>query len=336
MPRQAKPWLRTAARAWYARIGGKQVRLCGEAEGHAEALRVFYRLKAGEAVKSSEKTAPRDITAADLFCRFLDAAQRDTSPRTYEYYRDRLVPLGKSLGRRKARDLKPLHVTAWLDAHPKWGQATRRAVIVSAKRAMIWGADQGYVPENQLKGLKRPKMPRRAVMTAAEQVKVLEAIKGPAIRDFVMALAETGARPGELAGATAADLSADGRRLTVRGKTGPRMIPLNEFAADLFRRLAAKNPAGPLLLNSRGTPWTRNGWRCVFRRLRAKTGVANATAYAMRHLFGTLAVERGVDSLDVAKLMGHSNVRMLMEHYYHANEEALRRAMERATRKDGD
>jgi integrase len=107
-------------------------------------------------------------------------------------------------------------------------------------------------------------------------------------------------------------------------------VRLAARAAGLVARLAAAHPDGPIFRNARGRPWNRNAMRCAFRRLRARAGVEGVTPYALRHLFATLAIGRGVDSADVAKLMGHAGTEMLMEHYYQPADDALRRAAEKA------
>jgi integrase len=165
-----------------------------------------------------------------------------------------------------------------------------------------------------------------------EAAKVIAAISYPALRDLVALLAETGARPGELVTATATGLSADGRTLRVVGKSGPRDLTLNAAAAELVGRLAKKRPTGPLLLNSRGKPWDRHSIKCAFQRLRKRTGVAGATAYAFRHLYASLGIERGIDPLTLSELMGHKDLSMLKAHYVRFRTEALRRAAEAATR----
>jgi hypothetical protein len=142
----------------------------GRAVGVFHAFGRFHRLKA-----AGEVAPPGAIAAADLFGLFLDAAKASTAPRTYEYYRDRLKPFGQSLGRRKAEDLKPLHVTQWMDAHPTWGQATRRAVVVAARRACCWGVEQGLIDVDPLARLKRPRMPRRRGITAEDAARIAAA-----------------------------------------------------------------------------------------------------------------------------------------------------------------
>ena len=73
-------------------------------------------------------------------------------------------------------------------------------------------------------------------------------------------------------------------RIVMPGKTTrktrkPRIIYLTPAAAELLSALATLHPTGPLFLNLRGMPWTRNALALRFRRLRDKLGMGvEATA----------------------------------------------------------
>ena len=47
-------------------------------------------------------------------------------------------------------DVKPFHVTRWLDAHPKW-TTSRRCAVICVKRAYNWAEAEGILPSNPLK-----------------------------------------------------------------------------------------------------------------------------------------------------------------------------------------
>ena len=46
-----------------------------------------------------------------------------------------------------------------------------------------------------------------------------------------------------------------------------------------------------------------------------KLGIPHRHLYAMRHTFGTIAVEQNMDILSVAYLMGHKKPRTVLDHY---------------------
>ena len=86
-----------------------------------------------------------------------------------------------------------------------------------------------------------------------------------------------------------------------------------------FASLMAEYPDGPLFRGPRGgKPFTRNGIRCRFKRLRQKLPhLKGLIAYADRHSFATDALVNGVGIAQVAELLGHTNTEMVMRHYSH-------------------
>jgi integrase len=59
----------------------------------------------------------------------------------------------------------------------------------------------------------------------------------------------------------------------------------------------------------------------------------NLCAYLFRHTFATDALERGVDVITLAELMGHKNATMLSQVYQHVRQRTqhMKAAAERAT-----
>jgi integrase len=240
-----------------------------------------------------------------------------------------------------ASELKPFHVTRWLDAHDTWGAASRRCATTAVKRAFNWAEGEGLLDASPLKKLKKgPTRRRERILTADERQQILKAARGRPFREFVQALQETGCRPSEVAKVTAANANLDAALWVLpvhktRKKTGkPRVVYLTPAMVELTRKLAGRHPDGPLFRNSRGKPWTRNALRCRFRQLRRKLPhLKGVVCYTYRHSFVTDALEQGVGVAQVAKLLGHTSTDMVMQHYQHLAEkrEHLLQAARQAT-----
>lgn len=330
MPRMPSPWFRASHNAWYIKLRGRQVPLGVKGrENRAEAMQAFYRLMAAEGQVAPGPAGPAVALSVAALCDlFLGYLLGQVAATTHGWYVGHLQSFCEAHGRLAAAEVKPLHVSAWLGKHPGWNPSTRRGAITAVKRCWRWAAEEGHLAADPLAKVRRPKMGRRSPLPPEDAERVLAAVPDR-LRAYLAMLAETGARPGELAGATAAGLDERVGTLRVVGKAGERTLFLTAKALDVLRRLAAERPEGPLFLNARGRPWNRNAVRCALRRVRARTGIA-AKAYQLRHLFASRAIERGVDSLIVAELMGHSDTSMLQEHYAHHRAEMLRRAAEKA------
>jgi integrase len=209
-----------------------------------------------------------------------------------------------------------------------------------------WARRQGHIDSDPIKDLERPTPRRReAVLTEAQADTVLAAVPDPEFRDLLVALRETGARPGEVAGLTAAgvDLQAAHWRVTnkSRNKTheATRRVHLTQAALVVSRRLVAEHPEGPIFRNRRGNPWTRHAMACRFAELRAKLGMGpELSAYSFRHLYITTALERGVPIATLAALVGHSDVGMISRVYSKLDRATghLKQAAEAARRVAGE
>ncbi len=162
--------------------------------------------------------------------------------------------------------------------------------------------------------------------------------------DFLTLLLETGVRPQEIRAVEARHVSLEhglwifpaSEHKTGKKTDKPRVVYLNAKALEITKRLVEQHPTGPLLRNSLGKPWTTNAVRCRFRRLRRRLVgklPPDLCAYLYRHSFATRALERGLDSVTVAELMGHADATMVSKVYQHVDQrlDHMRAAAERAT-----
>jgi len=346
---QKKPFYRSFDGCWYAyrQVGTKrkQVKLT-DTDGkpirgqdrEADAFQAFFRFMADDPAHVPEAAA---LTVAKLCDLFLDHSQRHNDARTYDWYKSYLQSFCDTFGTMPALKVKPIHVSRWLDANPGW-TTSRRCAIVALKRSYNWANDEGLLDENPLKRVKRPQNKRRErIPTADEREQILMAIKDEPFREFVFAMQETGARPGEVRKVTAAHFSEENGAWILpehktRKKTGkPRVIYLTPAMITLTRKLAGQWPDGPIFRGPKRKgcqPYSRNAIRCRFRRLRAKLPqLKGIVSYSYRHGFITDALERGVPVATVAELAGHTDLKMIQQHYGHLSER--RKHLQDAVRK---
>ncbi len=126
-----------------------------------------------------------------------------------------------------------------------------------------------------------------------------------------------GLRSMEVLGLHVTDVDIGGRWVTVTGKGAKqRRVPLDADVASVIDvYLLAERPAteadrlflvakGP----RRGEPLTAAGLRTIFRYHRDLTGVTGGHPHALRHTFGTVLAEAGVDLAVMQALLGHAHV----------------------------
>ncbi|MCE9567116.1 MAG: site-specific integrase [Planctomycetes bacterium] len=336
-----KPYFRTFDGWWYAqvRVGAKrkQIKLVKGKEKEQEAYQAFCRLVADH---DGDAPAPRAITVAVLSDLFLDHSQKHHKPDTFALYKHFLQDFCDLHGRKMAAEIKPFHVSRWLDGHATW-KGCRPNAIASVKRAFAWASAEGLLDKNPIQSVKKPATGKRdRIVSKEERDEILTAIKDEEFRNFVIAMQETGCRPSEVARVTAADVNLEVgvwvfQKHKTAGKTNrPRVVYLTTVMLELTRKLIAKYPGGPLFRGPRGgRPFSRNGIRCRFRRLRAKLPhLAGVVSYSYRHTWATEALVNGVGIAQVAELMGHTSTEMVSTTYGHLADKLshLREAAQKA------
>jgi hypothetical protein len=103
-----------------------------------------------------------------------------------------------------------------------WGRATQWTAISAVSSALAWAAENGHVARNPIQGIRRPTMPSRGreCLISEAQYQLLLAYgrrrHHPGFARLLVALRKTGARPGELTGATAADYRPTEKALVIK------------------------------------------------------------------------------------------------------------------------
>ena len=332
-----EPWFRKNRNTWYVTLGCVQHNL--KTADREQAFRLWHEMMARP---SESPPDPRTLTVVTALALFADWSSTHNEAATHGWYCGYLTGFVRSISRDLLlADLRPFHLTKWIDSHKQWGPSSQRAAITAVKRAVQWAADQGYVDSSPIRAVRKPKPQRRTTVLSAEQRQlILAEASDQAFRDLITLTQETGARPQELRTVQArhVDLKKGVWHFPPsEHKTGkPRIVYLNETALEISRRLLERYPTGPLLRNSEGEPWTRNAIRCRFRRLRHRLKdqlPADLCAYLFRHTFVTDALVRKVDPITLAQLVGHTDLTMINQVYQHLEDKIdhMRDAARQAT-----
>jgi integrase len=335
--KRPEPWYRKEKDAWFICMNGKQIRLAKGADNKTAAYEAFYKLMA----QDGQAPPPKDLTLAELVARFRTWSEAEHAESTRVWYESHLKPLlaYKQFATRKATDLKPSDVSAWV-ASRKLGQSTKRGAITAVKSLYSFAEKNCSLKNDVIRHMERPPMKRRQAATEEQRQLILAEVKDEEFLDFLTAVMESGARPGEIMNLTAEMVDVAEGIATFHGKTTgetgkDRVIYLNETLLTLLKKLIERRKTGILFLNTEGKPWDRNAVRCRFRRLRAKLGLKGIVCYSLRHAYVTDALESGVPIAQVAELAGHSDTKTVSAVYSHLKErrEHLRQQAERARKK---
>lgn len=320
-----KPWFREANKTWYVCIRGKQEKLGTDKQ---EAFDAYHKMMANKTALVVDRT----LTVEGLKLMFLDWSKANHEPSTtcwYKNYLDSFCELD-GIGKLKAFQVIPYHLEKWKTEH---GYTTERGPVQIIKRLFSWADELGILEKDPLRKVKLPPVRSRIVLLSEEErAEVLSAVKDECFRNYVVALQETGARPGEVAKVTAEDVDLElGIWVLKKHKTSKktkrdRVIYLSPRMLELTKEMMEKHPVGPLFPSMRRKwengelvprAYTKNAIRCRFRALREKLPhIKNLIAYSYRHSFATEALMK-IGVAQVAELMGHSDVEMVSRHYGH-------------------
>ena len=337
MSRPAKIWFREQTGWWCVTLNGKKIPLVKGRENRNAAQAKFHELMC---LKTRAPSAAGAVLA-DLIEDFLTWSEANLAVDTHRVYRGYAQLLAEAHGRLLLTEVKPFHITKWIDGNEHWNEGTRYNAHRVSFRVFSWGKEQGYLDANPLEGMRRQKpLPRERAMTREEFQTLMRASDGD-FRTLLFALWNTGARPKELRDLTWDQVREDclvlPKHKTVRKTKKPRVIYLNRQMQKLMRALRKKrkDESNPFVfLNSLGKPWTMNAVRQRIGRIKKKLGLKDdLSAYLIRHAFGTNAVLNGVDVVTVAELMGHNSVEMISTVYCHLAEQRthLQDAVDKAT-----
>jgi integrase len=279
---------------------------------------------------------------------YLTWVEEHRRPKTLETKRFALTPFVKMFGEESVRSLNSDKVKEFVAAmqdparqgtnRRPWKAGTVSVFMESIHSALNFAVGQKWIHDNPLGRLRMPAFKTRArerIVEPAEHQTVLKAL-APArnrfVRRFVVALENTGARPGELAAATVRDwndslgaivyFGDDKRREDefahkTSGKGQDRFIYFTGEALEMMREWVKGKPGKtPLFPTRRGLHYRPNDVSAILRRLREKVGLSHLVPYAYRHTLATRWLEAGKPIAQLAEILGNTPATIL-KHYSH-------------------
>jgi len=310
-----QPYWRKQARTWYLQLGKKQI---GLGRNKKEAFEKYHEIMAdrGTAAIHYEKVVP-------LFDVYLEWLKQNRAPKTYTKALRHLQPFAEFIGPSLTIvGLTPHLLLNWAEKQKNWNSTTQNDAISLVQRALNWGVKRGHIPRSPIAKIDgKPRRLRREVFLTEDEFKQLRTEVTDCFADILDFMWFTGCRPTEARNLKVSHVDLKNKMVVfpiseAKGKCNERVIFLPPQAMEVLERQLAAYSSGFVFRNTHGNKWRRNALSCRFKRLREKIG-KKLCAYALRHSFATEGLKRGVDSLTLAQIMGHSDTTMLSRHYAH-------------------
>ncbi|HQR07133.1 MAG TPA: tyrosine-type recombinase/integrase [Gemmatales bacterium] len=319
MAKPCLPLFRKEKNAWYARINGRRVSLgVSGKDGKKEAYDAFYSMKANGIPERVTATTIQNIVDS-----FLQDGKERLSAGCYRNYRIFGDCLKAAFGDRRTEELTNAKIEAFTRKQCEWSNTYRNQFLGFIVTIYRWAMRERLIKVNPLGNVQRPPKASRGVQAVLtpEEHKALVSQADELFADFLELLWQTGARPSEIAGLTAAQVRQavngviilSNHKGAYRGKQ--RMLILNDVAIAIVNRRADGRTG--LLFDGWNGRLTANAIGGRIRRLAEKAGIRRVIAYGYRHTFATDALSKGVADASVAALLGHTSTTMLHKHYSH-------------------
>lgn len=236
---------------------------------------------------------------------------------------------GYHLAKIKMKDLAPSDFASWRDrrlAEVK-GASVRREMQLMSSVLTVARREWGWIAVNPLSDVRKPPAsPRRNRLPTDREMEALEIAAGtdPSLATARAFLAfrfaiETAMRAGEIVGLTWPNVDIERRVAHLpRTKNGePRDVPLSSAALEILKLMDDRDPVFGLRSDNLDVLW---------RRVRDRACIEGLNFHDSRHA-GVTKLAKKLDVLDLARVVGHKDLRMLMV-YYEADAEALARKLD--------
>jgi integrase/recombinase XerD len=281
--------------------------------------------------------------------------ERGLSRNTLDAYRTDLMQLGEFLDRRGVDAVDATHadlatflseLTVAVDAGAQDAETRRPAASTVARKVACLRSfyrhlrREGVIEHDPTADLRGPPKPQRLprVLSRDEVARLLSQPTGTeplALRDRALleVMYACGLRASEAIGLELSDVDLQEALLRARGKNSKeRIVPIGRQAVSAL--LAYRNRGRPallgdraqirLLLNSRGTPLTRQGLYKIVQGHAARAGLADRMSpHTLRHTFATHLLAGGCDLRSLQEMLGHADL-ATTQVYTHLSAERLK------------
>lgn len=237
---------------------------------------------------------------------FLDSRiSSNLSPRTIEWYEDRLHPFAKSC---LNLPLRPEPIEGFL-ASVLGSPETKRDTF-NALRTFFRFICKRHKISNPMDAINPPRRPKTlmATLEAIELMKLLHSAQSLRDRAVLTLIMDNGMRAGEVCSLLKHNIKQE--TVVVYGKTGWREVPVSDETRRLLLQVAGKSPDEHVFHGHKG-PITRF---CIYRTVREhmeKAGIKGPKLgpHRIRHAFGKNYLMEGGDLRSLQEIMGHTDIK---------------------------
>ena len=289
----------------------------------------------GEVVKGKRASAPlfRDFVAGPWKVACYDRCKPATQKGYSSLLQRQLLP---AFGSRRLDRIAKVEIIRWFEDYSRTAPGNANHALVLLGQILNHAIGCGHIEVSPARGIRYNQGKKFTRFLAREEIArlhlVLDRYAGGSRSeaqqaDIIRLLLLTGCRKGEIVRLRRDE--ARGDRLELRdSKTGPRTVLLNEPAKRIVERRMSEENSPWVFSSPRDPSRHRHAELPLWYRIRCEAGIEDVRLHDLRHTVASQAVLNGVPLPTVARLLGHSNVRMTMR-YAHVGDREVEAAAER-------
>lgn len=228
------------------------------------------------------------------------------------------LPVRVTQARGMKREIREWHRS--FAANPR----TADHMLVSLSKIFSYAVQNELIEKNPCTGIEKMyKANRRNCVWSSAQIALFRQSAPQHVLNVFEAALYTGQRQGDLLRLKWSDY--DGTHLRVQqGKTGARVkILVHPYLRGIFDSLPRDSVF--MLANSRGRPWTSDGFRTAFGKAQKQAGIEEVTFHDLRGTFITERRKEGSTVDEIKAISGHSRseINSTLDKHYLADDQGL-------------
>ena len=261
-------------------------------------------------------------------------------PMTQRGFRSNLKrQLLPAFGSRRLDRITRAMVLRWFEDFSRTAPGNANKALKLLRQILNHAIACGHIDANPARGMQHNPTGKHTRFLSREEIARLHRVldryaKGTVSQaqqaDIIRLLLLTGCRRGEIAGLRREEVKGD--RLELQdSKTGPRTVLLSGPAREIVARRMAEGTGPWMFASARYPSRSRCPKLLLWYRVRREARIDDVRLHDLRHTVASQAAMNGVPLPVVARMLGHSNVRMTMR-YAHVGDREIEAAAERVGR----
>ena len=260
---------------------------------------------------------------------------RDKSQEMVKYILNQhILPV---IGGYRLQDITPMQIQAIMSGLVGKSNSLQSKVLINLRSIFKAAQENGLIVRSPVSSMLKPggkKTQEKTALTPQECEKLIERVRNPRAKTFLLIALNTGMRRGEILALKWDDVDFEKKLIHVRRnavlmrggtklsdelktKAGRRDIPLTEtLEAHLLVEKKRTHSQYILAMQNR-QPMTDSSYKSMWRLIERELPEKHVTAHILRHTYITRLFEAGLDIKEIQYLAGHSSVDMTLRVYTH-------------------